>query len=70
MQGELRFLDILRAPSKHDVEFIFVGGVAATFEGAPVSMFDLDIMHRRESSNHNRLMAALKELGDWVSCPK
>jgi hypothetical protein len=44
MEAALRFLDILRVLSRHRVEFILVGGVAAILEGAPVSTFDLDIM--------------------------
>lgn len=30
--------------------------------GAPVSTFDLDLVHRRERANLDRLMAALKQL--------
>jgi hypothetical protein len=46
----------------HDVEFILVGGMAAILEGAPVSTFDVDIVHRREPENLAKLLAALSEM--------
>ncbi len=58
----LKFVDLLQVLSRHQVEFIVVGGVAAILEGAPVSTFDLDIMHRQTEDNHERLLAALLEL--------
>jgi len=30
-----------------DVEFVLVGGLAAVVQGAPISTFDIDIVHRR-----------------------
>ena len=62
MPAAIRFLDILSALCRHEVDFVVVGGVAAVLEGAPVSTFDLDIMHRRNEENHRRLLAALDEL--------
>ncbi len=59
---QLRFLDIIEALVRHDVEFIVVGGVAAVIEGAPLSTFDLDIMHHHSEENHGYLLGALKEL--------
>ncbi len=44
MRVSPKFLDILGVLSRHDVEFIVVGGVAAVLEGAPVSTFDVGIM--------------------------
>ena len=58
----LRFVDLLQVLSRHQVEFIVVGGVAAILEGAPVSTFDLDIMHRQTEVNHECLLAAFAEL--------
>lgn len=57
------FIDILRALTRHKVEFITVGGLAAVFNGAPIVTIDVDILHRRTEENVNRLLAALKELG-------
>jgi hypothetical protein len=39
-----------------------VGGVSAVLHGAPVTTFDLDIVHARDPENIARLSAALKEL--------
>ena len=56
------FLAILRALAEHGVEFIIVGGVSAVLQGAPVSTFDIDLVHRRDPENIHRLLAALGEL--------
>jgi hypothetical protein len=29
-----------------DIEFVLVGGLAAVVQGAPVTTFDIDIVHR------------------------
>lgn len=52
----------LRVLSRHGVEFIVVGNVAGVLHGAPVTTFDIDIVHRRDDANVRRLMAALAEL--------
>jgi hypothetical protein len=57
------FAKILETLAKHKVEFIVVGGVCAVLLGAPVTTFDLDIVHARDSENLGRLQKALKELG-------
>jgi hypothetical protein len=54
-----RILDVL---AKHGVDCIVVGGVGAVLQGAPLSTFDLDVVHSREPSNIDRLLAALAEL--------
>ncbi len=56
------FFKILRTLSKHNVGFIIVGGVCAVLHGAPVSTFDLDVVHSRDADNLERLLAALDEL--------
>jgi hypothetical protein len=53
---------ILETLCRHRVRFVLVGGIAAVVEGAPVSTFDLDIVHDREPRNVARLVAALREL--------
>lgn len=45
------FLMILRALSTHDVRFIIVGGVCGVLHGAPISTFDLDLVHSRTPEN-------------------
>ena len=59
------FLKILETLAKHEVEFIVVGGVCAVLHGAPVTTFDLDLVHSRAPDNLNRLMSCLQELGAY-----
>jgi len=56
------FLEILTVLTKHKVDFIVVGGVCAVLHGAPVTTFDLDLVHSRSSQNLPSLMSALNEL--------
>jgi len=44
------------------VEFIVVGGVGAVLQGAPITTFDLDIVHSRSPDNLHRLERALDAL--------
>jgi hypothetical protein len=53
---------ILETLCRHSVDFIVVGGVCAVLHGAPLTTFDLDVVHSREPHNLARLMAALEEL--------
>jgi hypothetical protein len=53
---------ILKCLCRHGVDFIVVGGVSAVLMGAPVSTFDLDVVHSREETNLDRLLQALAEL--------
>jgi predicted nucleotidyltransferase len=62
MDAALKFLDILRVLTRHGVDFILVGGVAAILEGAPVSTLDLDIMVHPTGEDRDRLLKALGEL--------
>ena len=57
-----RFRDALEVLARHRVEFVVVGGVAAVLGGAPISTFDLDIVHARGPDNLARLLAALGDL--------
>src|SRR3954468_6758163 len=50
---------LLAALCDSGVEFIIVGGVAAVFQGAPISTTDLDIVHRRSPANVARLLEVL-----------
>lgn len=56
------FFAILRALAKHRVDFVVVGGIGAVLQGAPITTFDLDVVHAREPGNISRLLAALDEL--------
>ena len=54
-----RFADLLRVLASSAVEYILVGGVAATAHGSPRSTQDLDIVYRRERRNLQNLAEAL-----------
>lgn len=53
------FEDLLRALAGRNVEFIIVGGAAATAHGSARLTQDLDIVYRRTPENMARLVAAL-----------
>lgn len=52
----------LRILLEHGVDFIVIGGVCAALHGAPVTTFDLDIVHSRQPDNLDRLVIALQAL--------
>ncbi len=56
------FFELLETLRRYDVDFIVVEGVCAVLHGAPVSTFDLDIVHARDEENVLRLEAALTRL--------
>jgi predicted nucleotidyltransferase len=58
----LDFLALLRTLVEHGVDFIIVGGVSAVLHGAPVTTFDLDLVHSRTPHNIDHLLSALREL--------
>lgn len=62
MGGELRLLDLLEVLARHEVEFLVVGGVAASLLGSPLSTQDLDILYNPHPESHPRLLSALREL--------
>ena len=53
---------LLDALIEADVEFIVVGGAAAVLHGAPVTTQDVDIVHRTDPGNVDRLMTLLASL--------
>ncbi len=57
-----KFKEALEVLARHRVDFIVVGGVAAVLGGAPISTFDLDIVHDRSPTNVARLLSALTDL--------
>jgi hypothetical protein len=62
MVQTLRFDEILRVLSRHHVEFIVVGGIAAILQGSPLTTEDLDVVYLSSDGNRSRLLAALAEL--------
>ena len=45
--------------SRHGVECVIVGGVAAALHGSSISTYDLDVCYARDTANLHRLAAAL-----------
>ncbi len=59
------FFKILQTLSEHKVDYIVVGGICAVLHGAPVSTFDLDIVHSRAPENIKYLISALQQMGTY-----
>jgi hypothetical protein len=57
-----RFKEALEVLAHRGVDFVVVGGVAGVLAGAPISTFDLDIVHDRSPANVVRLLGALTDL--------
>ena len=53
---------IIGALNRHQVEYITIGGFAATLYGCPEQTFDLDILYADSAANRQRLLAALAEI--------
>ena len=49
-----------------DVEFILVGGLAATVHGSARSTSDVDVVYDRSRTNVERLVTALEELDPYL----
>lgn len=60
------FESLFRALCRERVEFIIVGGVAATLHGASRLTQDLDIVYGRSEGNLERLVAALTPLDPYL----
>jgi len=57
---------ILQALAEHEVEYVLVGGLAATARGASLVTFDVDLCFRQDRANCERLAAALAALGAQI----
>ena len=53
---------LIKGLNEANVAFIVVGGIAAVAQGAPVTTFDLDIVHRQTDENVEKLMGFLKSV--------
>lgn len=53
------FAALIRLLAQHDIEFILIGGAAATVHGSARLTQDLDLVYRRTSENVARLAACL-----------
>ena len=52
----------MRVLHKWKVDYVVIGGIAATFQGSTTITRDFDICYSRERANLERLTSALREL--------
>jgi hypothetical protein len=66
---EFRPERILEVLTKHDVQYVLVGGFAAVIHGSPYVTTDIDVAPRLDRMNLDKLSAALRELNArvWTS---
>ena len=57
-----QFSRMLETLIRHGVEFVIIGGVAATAHGSSIGTLDLDICYARDPQNLERLVQALMPL--------
>lgn len=62
MPVEARFDEALAVLTRHEVEFIVVGGIAAILQGSPLTTEDVDVVYGITEANLLRLTTALVEL--------
>lgn len=55
----MKFKKALQVLCDGDVEFVVIGGLAATFLGSALVTYDLDLCYSRTSANLRRLAKAL-----------
>lgn len=60
------FNALLRLLTQNDVEFIIVGGAAATAHGSARLTLDLDLVYRRTTENITRIVDALKPIKPYL----
>jgi predicted nucleotidyltransferase len=60
------FKALLRLLNDNEVEFIIVGGAAATAHGSARLTFDLDIVYKRSRKNIERIVNALRPLRPYL----
>jgi hypothetical protein len=58
---------ILEVLVRHEVDFVLIGGLAATAHGSPIPTRDVDITPKKDAQNLGRLSEALTELDAAVS---
>lgn len=53
----------------HEVDFVLIGGLAARLHGSPTVTDDLDISHRKDQANLERLARCLDEMNARLRLP-
>jgi predicted nucleotidyltransferase len=59
---KLSLPQIAKLFQRHGVEYLVIGGQAASLLGTPIPTYDVDLCYRRTPENLERLAAALREL--------
>lgn len=54
---------LLAVLERHEVDYVVIGGLAATIHGSPYPTADVDVTPATDRENLGRLAAALRELG-------
>ncbi len=57
-----KLISIVDLLQRHGVDFIVIGGQAATLHGSPLPTYDVDLCYARTALNLDRLAAALQEI--------
>jgi hypothetical protein len=63
MEVQKDFRDLLELLNTHKVEYLIVGAYALAFHGAPRYTGDMDIYVKPDSTNAQRIIAALNDFG-------
>ena len=66
MEVQTKFRELISTLSRANVEFIVVGGVAATGHGSARLTRDLDVVYRRTPGNIARLVSGLARLDPYL----
>jgi predicted nucleotidyltransferase len=60
--GKPNLLKVAELLKRHGVEFMVIGGQAATLHGSPLSTFDIDLCYAKTADNLKKLALALREI--------
>jgi len=60
---------MLRILTDHGVQYVLIGGLAATLHGSPLRTGDVDICPSRSPENLTRLAAALRAMDARIRSP-
>ncbi|OVE81200.1 hypothetical protein BVY03_04355 [bacterium K02(2017)] len=66
---EIDLAALLKHLNQSKIEFVVVGGLAAVIQGAPITAFDLDIVHLQTNENIQKLASLLESLNAYQRCP-
>jgi hypothetical protein len=62
----MEFKTLLASLKENDVQFVIIGGLAATLHGSARVTYDLDIVYDRSASNLLRIVKALEEFQPYL----